>query len=177
MNAPPKRKPDAVVEEKTSPSQAALYRYAHQLTWMPLFLMYTFCRLSGDPNPLHVRSLPCCPLLCANLNQQILPEFAAIGGFDKPILHGKGHCLTINYHRSRMLLRPLFYGYFWQTCTEHLWRIQRYQSPVSLFNSLLYHCTIINADLPKVCWRHLPRGDSSDRDVEGGQPGHLQCVF
>jgi len=53
LNKPPSRKPDAVVEEKTLPQQAAIYR------------------LSGDYNPLHVD-----------------PDFAKVGGFDSPILHG-----------------------------------------------------------------------------------------
>ncbi|GAA5863265.1 hypothetical protein JCM8547_002881 [Rhodosporidiobolus lusitaniae] len=53
LNKPPSRKPDHVVEEKTLPQQAAIYR------------------LSGDYNPLHVD-----------------PNFAKVGGFDAPILHG-----------------------------------------------------------------------------------------
>jgi acyl dehydratase len=52
-NAAPERAPDGVVERKTLPQQALIYR------------------LSGDKNPLHAD-----------------PEFAKLGGFDTPILHG-----------------------------------------------------------------------------------------
>jgi hypothetical protein len=57
-NAIPKRKPDAVVEEKTQPSQAALYRYASQVCKFNL-RANALNRLSGDRNPLHVSQLVC----------------------------------------------------------------------------------------------------------------------
>ena len=52
-NVAPERAPDGVVERKTLPQQALIYR------------------LSGDKNPLHAD-----------------PEFAKLGGFDTPIIHG-----------------------------------------------------------------------------------------
>lgn len=53
-NTPPDREPDHVVETRTLPQQALLYRMS-----------------SGDKNPLHAD-----------------PAFAALAGFDRPILHG-----------------------------------------------------------------------------------------
>jgi acyl dehydratase len=52
-NAAPERAPDGLIERKTLPQQALIYR------------------LSGDKNPLHAD-----------------PEFAKLGGFDTPIIHG-----------------------------------------------------------------------------------------
>ncbi|HZO09352.1 MAG TPA: MaoC/PaaZ C-terminal domain-containing protein [Myxococcota bacterium] len=52
-NTAPERAPDGVIEVRSLPQQALLYR------------------LSGDKNPLHAD-----------------PEFAKLGGFDRPITHG-----------------------------------------------------------------------------------------
>jgi len=52
-NVAPERAPDGVIESRSLPQQALLYR------------------LSGDKNPLHAD-----------------PEFAKMGGFDRPIIHG-----------------------------------------------------------------------------------------
>jgi acyl dehydratase len=52
-NQAPERAPDGVIETRTLPQQALIYR------------------LSGDKNPLHAD-----------------PEFAKLGGFDRPIIHG-----------------------------------------------------------------------------------------
>jgi len=93
-NKPPSRKPDAVVEEKTSTSQAALYR------------------LSGDYNPLHIQ-----------------PEFAAIGGFDKPILHGLAsfgisgkHILKTFGPWKDIKVRFAGVAYPGETLVTHMWK-------------------------------------------------------
>ena len=67
-HALPERPPDAVLDLKTRPDQALLYR------------------LSGDRNPLHAD-----------------PDFAGLGGFERPILHG----LCTYGHACRAILKAM----------------------------------------------------------------------
>ena len=48
-NVPPKRKPDAVLEEKTSLEQAAIYRLSGD--YNPLHIDPAFARMGGFPKP------------------------------------------------------------------------------------------------------------------------------
>ena len=54
VNEPPSRKPDAVLEEQTSTSQAALYRYVYITVYLLTRTQGNFDSLNGDWNPLHV---------------------------------------------------------------------------------------------------------------------------
>ncbi|KAK8869455.1 hypothetical protein IAR55_000019 [Kwoniella newhampshirensis] len=49
-NTPPKRKPDAVVEEKTTPEQAAIYRLSGD--YNPLHIDPSFASMGGFPKPI-----------------------------------------------------------------------------------------------------------------------------
>ncbi|WWC69102.1 uncharacterized protein I206_103038 [Kwoniella pini CBS 10737] len=50
LNTPPKRKPDAVVEEKTTPEQAAVYRLSGD--YNPLHIDPSFASMGGFPKPI-----------------------------------------------------------------------------------------------------------------------------
>lgn len=64
LNKPPARKPDAIVEEKTLPQQAAIYRLSGDLN--PLHVDSNFAKVGGFDQPIlhvssHGSSFSCCP--------------------------------------------------------------------------------------------------------------------
>jgi len=71
VNKPPSRKPDAVVEEKTLPQQAAIYRLSGD--YNPLHVDPNFASVGGFEQPiLHVRFLHLSSLTCSRDNVLIV---------------------------------------------------------------------------------------------------------